>query len=42
MVFVLIRKLLKIDHCTAHRLGARDDRCLLQAGIGGELEWQIL
>jgi len=35
-------KLIKIDHCTSHRLRARDDSCLLQAVIGGELEWQIL
>ena len=35
-------KLIKIDHCTSHCLRARDDRSLLQAGIGGELEWQIL
>jgi hypothetical protein len=31
-------KLIKIDHCISHRLRARDDRCLLQTGIGGELE----
>jgi hypothetical protein len=35
-------KLIKIDHCASNRLRARDDRCLLQAAIGGELKWQIL
>jgi hypothetical protein len=42
MVLVVIRKLIKIDHCTSHLVRARDDRFMLQAGIGGELDWQIL
>jgi len=36
-------KLIKIDHCTSPLPSSPPDgSCLVQAGIGGELEWQTL
>ena len=36
-------KLIKIDHCTSHHVRVQDHRRLLQqAGIGDEIDWQIL